>query len=241
MVSAKTPCMSTWMNSGGWREYLLVARSLLPEAIESDRPLPLIESALEILRTKGVIAPNMIHVERLVWLVLKIAERRLLRTLTQSLTLEQRTRLDGLLYADTGIRGATRLSWLRQAPGVASPKSIKRLIERLSFLRGLSLPALPVTLHQNRVLQLARKCSKYQAQPLLNLPRDRRHALLVAHLFELSQDLTDQALDQFDKLLGELLRKGERRQEKHLRINSRKMNSHLTILTKAMDAFLLAR
>ncbi len=227
--------------SCGWREYLLVARSLLPDAMENDRPLPLIERALEQLRTRGILAPNMIYVERLVWIVLKIAERRLLHTLTQALTLEQRTRLDGLLHADTGIRGATRLSWLRQTPGVASPKSIKRLIERLSFLRDLSLPALPVTLHQNRVLQLARKCSKYQAQPLLNLPRDRRHALLVAYLFELSQDLTDQALDQFDKLLGELLRKGEHRQEKHLRMNSRKMNSHLTILTTAVEAFLLAR
>src|SRR5260221_374159 len=215
----------------GWREYLLVARSLLADAMESDRPLPLIEAALERLRTKGILAPNMIHIERLVWIVLKIAERRLLSTLTQLLTLEQRTRLDGLLFADTSIRGATRLSWLRQAPGVASPKSIKQVVERLVFLRELSLPTPSVTLHQNRVLQLARKCSKYQAQPLLNLLRDRRHALLVAYLFELSQDLTDQALDQFDKLLGELLRKGEHRQEKHLRMNSRKMNSHLTILT----------
>ena len=198
--------------SCGWREYLLVARSLLPDAMESDRPLPLIEAALERLRA-----------------------------LTMSLTLEQRTRLDGLLLADTSICGATRLSWLRQAPGVASPKSIKQLVERLLFLRDLSLPPLSVTLHQNRVLQLARKCSKYQAQPLLNLPRDRCHALLVAYLFELSQDLTDQALDQFDKLLDELLRKGERRQEKHLRINSRTMNSHLAIFTKAAEAFLLAR
>lgn len=227
--------------SCGWREYLLVARSLLPDAMESDRPLPLIEAALEQLRTKGILAPNMIHIERLVWIVLKMAERRLLHTLTLPLTLEQRIRLDGLLHADTSIRGATRLSWLRQAPGATSPKSIKRLVERLVFLRELSLPALPMTLHQNRILQLARKCSKYQAQPLLNLPRDRRHSLLVTHLFELSQDLTDQALDQFDRLLGELLRKGERRQEKHLRINSRKMNSHLTIFTKASEAFLLAR
>ena len=217
----------------GWREYLLVARSLLADAMESDRPLPLIETALERLRTEGILAPTMIHVERLVWIVLKIAERRLLRTLTQSLTLEQRTRLDSLLYADTSIRGATRLSWLRQAPGVTSPKSIKQVVERLLYLRELSLPVLPIALHQNRVLQLARKCSKYQAQPLLNFSRDRRHALLVAYLFELSQDLTDQPLDQFDKLLGELLRKGERRQEKHLQMNSRQMNSHLTIFTKA--------
>ncbi len=225
----------------GWREYLLVGRSLLEDAMESDRPLPLIETALERLRTKGILAPNMIHVERLVWIVLKIAERRLLRTLTEPLTLEQRTRLDGLLYADTSIGGATRLSWLRQPPGVASPKSIKRVVERLLFLRELSLPTLPMTLHQNRILQLARKASRYQAQPLLNFSQDRRHALLVAHLFELSQDLTDQALDQFDRLLGELLRKGERRQEKHLRMNSRQMNSHLTIFTKATEAFLKAR
>ena len=225
----------------GWKDYLSVARALLSDAMESDRPLPLIETALEQLRSNSILAPNMIRVERLVWIVLKIAEQRLLSTLTQSLTPEQRTRLDDLLQADTSIRGATRLSWLRQAPGVTSPKSIKHLVERLLFLRELALPAPPKTLHQNRVLQLARKCSKYQAQPLLNLPRDRRHALLVTHLFELSQDLTDQALDQFDRLLGELQRKGERRQEKHLRLNSRKMNSHLTILTKAAEAFLLAR
>jgi Domain of unknown function (DUF4158) len=48
--------------SCGWREYLLVARSLLPDAMESDRPLPLIETVLERLRTEGILAPNMIHI-----------------------------------------------------------------------------------------------------------------------------------------------------------------------------------
>lgn len=85
--------------SCGWKEYLLVARSLLTDAMESDRPLPLIETALERLRTEGIIAPNLIHVEWLVWIGLKTAERRLFRTLTGSLSLEQLTRLDGLLFA----------------------------------------------------------------------------------------------------------------------------------------------
>jgi TnpA family transposase len=111
----------------------------------------------------------------------------------------------------------------------------------LLFLRKLELPGIPPALHQNRILQLARKCSKYQTQPLLKFKAERRYALLVAHLFELSQDLTDQALDQFDKLLGELMRKGERRQEKHFHLNARKLNSHLTVLTKAAEAFLQAR
>jgi len=63
----------------------------------------------------------------------------------------------------------------------------------------------------------------------------------VAHLFELSQDLTDQALDQLDKLLTELMRRGERRQEKHFRVSARTLNGHLTVLTKAAEAFVQAR
>lgn len=135
--------------SCGWREHLLGARSLLPDTLESNRPLPLIETALERLRAESMLVPNMISIERLVWIVLKIAARRFLHALTQPLTLEQRSRLDGLLHVDAGIRGATRLNCVQQAPGVTSPKSIKHLGERLS------LPALPVTLHQNRVLQFA--------------------------------------------------------------------------------------
>lgn len=104
---------------------------------------------------------------------------------------------------------------MREPPGLTSPKSVKQIVERLLFLRECGLPALSTEVHQNRILQLARRCSKYQAQPLMKFKADRRHALLVAHLFELSQDLTDQALDQFDRLLGELMRKGERKQEKH--------------------------
>ena len=41
--------------------------------------------------------------------------------------------------------------------------------------------------------------------------------------------------------MGELVRKGERRQEKHFRTNARTMNSHLSVLTKAAEAFLQAR
>ncbi len=74
-----------------------LARELLPQAMESDRPVPLIEQALELLRAEGIIAPTLTHLERLVWIVLKAAEKRLFRLLTADLTLEHRTRLDGLL------------------------------------------------------------------------------------------------------------------------------------------------
>lgn len=137
--------------------------------MESDRPVPLIEQALELLRKEQIIAPGLTHLERLVWIVLKAAEKRLFRLLTADLTLFQRRNLDGLLVASSGQRGTSKLSWLREAPGVTSAKSVKQIVERLLFVRRLELPALPATLHQNRVLQLARKCSKYQTQPLSKL------------------------------------------------------------------------
>ena len=64
--------------------------------MESDSPIPLIEQALELLRTQGIIAPTLTHLERLVWIVLKAAEKRLFRVLTSALTLEHRSKLDDL-------------------------------------------------------------------------------------------------------------------------------------------------
>src|SRR5258708_8085131 len=89
--------------------------------------------------------------------VLKVAraERRLLRTLTQPLTLEQRTRLDGLLHADTSIRGATRLSWLRQAPGVTSPKILTREVPSQACERFQIRPTQSWDVHFSSSYQLS--------------------------------------------------------------------------------------
>lgn len=99
------------------------------------------------------------------------------------MTLEHRAKLDSLLQSEAGRRGTTRLSWLREPPGLTSPKSVRQIVERWLFLKELGLPALSTEVHQNWILQLARRCSKYQAQPLMKFKTDRRHALLVAHLF----------------------------------------------------------
>jgi hypothetical protein len=47
--------------SCGWREYLLVARSLLPDAMESDRPLPLIET-ISPTRESGLVGFDRVTV-----------------------------------------------------------------------------------------------------------------------------------------------------------------------------------
>ncbi len=158
--------------------------------MESDRAIPLIETALEYFRSEKILPPTLVQIEKLVWVVLRLAERRVTALLTRRLTIGQKQQLDGLLMSEQRRGGRSRLSWLRQAPGEASPKSVTKIVERIFAMRDLELPPLPTELHQNRLLQLARKCAKYEAAPLQRMAAPRRYSLLIAYLHELSQDLT---------------------------------------------------
>jgi hypothetical protein len=166
----------------GWSDLRRLGRIVLPLALESDRALPLVEAALDWLRTERIIAPGITTVERVVWSALRLAERRVTRQLLVPLAPEQRVLLDSLLHGDPALHGRTRLTWLRAAPEIASAKSLRLVLERLTFVRGLGLPLPSARLHPHRVRQLARRCAQYEAQPLAKLAPDRRHALLVAYL-----------------------------------------------------------
>jgi hypothetical protein len=118
----------------------VLGRELLPLALESDRSLPLIETAIERLRAQQIIAPGMTTLERVVWTVQRLAQRRIERWLLQPLTAERRERLDGLLQVDPELRTRTRLSWLREAPETPSAKSLRKVLDRLAYVRTLAIP-----------------------------------------------------------------------------------------------------
>jgi TnpA family transposase len=225
----------------GWSQLRALGRELVPLALESDRSLPLIETAIERLRAQQIIAPGITTLERLVWTVQRLAQRRVERWLLQPLTVEQRARLDGLLQVDPELRTRTRLTWLREAPEIASAKSLRTVLNRLAYLRALELPIADGRLHPHRLRQLAQRCSQYATQPLARFAADQRYALLAAYLPDLAASLTDQAVDMLGKMLGELLRKGEKKQERHFQVNVRALNANLAVLTTAGDALLAAR
>jgi hypothetical protein len=57
----------------GWPQLRALGRELLPLALESDRALPLVETAVERLRAQQIIAPGITTRERLVWTVQRLA------------------------------------------------------------------------------------------------------------------------------------------------------------------------
>lgn len=208
-------------------DYLHLARLLLPEALAQTHSVPLIEAALTWLRAQRLIAPGMTTLERLVSIVQRRATRQVTAWLVAPLTATHRTQLDALFQRMSGRARQTRWAWLREPPGTPSATSLRHILDRLAFLDELRLPPLSARVHRNRVLLLARHASRYEAQPLGKLREPRRYALLVAYLAEFAQDCTDQAVEMFERLMTELLRKGERRQEIHFTTNAGSMNASL--------------
>ncbi len=218
-----------------------LARALLPLARASPRPLPLLDAALTWLRIHKCIVPGVTTLERLAWVVQRAAERAIIARLVDPLAPALRDRLDDLTRPDPELHRRSRLTWLREAPLQPSAANLRKILARLTYLAAFGLPAPSPRVHRTRLQHLARHAARYSAQPLAKLRPRRRYALLAAYLAELHADLVDQALDMFDKLLGELLRKGERRQEEHFVDHARDLNSRLTVLTQVAEAVLTAR
>ncbi|MGI0135240.1 MAG: Tn3 family transposase [Candidatus Micrarchaeaceae archaeon] len=225
----------------GWKEILLLTRRLLLIAMQNHRPLPLVMKALDLMREEQIIAPGITETERLISLVLALADARVESRLTSNLDDVQRARLDGLLLPEASMKGKTPFSWLAQPAQTPSTNSLKKLVQRVKLIKDINLPTIDGRLHRDRVIDLSRRCSKYKSQALLKLPEKRRHALLVSHLSEVSQDLIDQTLDMFDRLMTELMTRGKNRQKEHFKVNARKFNTHLRILASAAKALLQAK
>ena len=116
------------------------------------------------------------------------------------------------------------------------------LLERIAFINDIQLPAQAHNVHPARLRQLAQRGQRYRPQALANLTNPReRHTLLVAYLHEHYQALIDQLVDMFDRWLGDLMRKGRKKQRHYLHRNIIVLNRDLNTLAQAMTAFLKAK
>ncbi|ERB26838.1 transposase domain protein [Escherichia coli 3-475-03_S3_C2] len=80
-------------------------------------------------------------------------------------------------------------------------------LERLKTIHDLALPDdLVHSIHQNRLLKLAREGGQMTAQHLRELERNRRHATLVAVLLDTRATLIDEIIDLHDRFMSSLYR-----------------------------------
>ncbi len=158
-----------------------------------------------------------------------IARRQIENRLVAGLSPQHLAQVDGLLQsgAGRGKRGPIPLSWLREPPSLPSAKALDTLRTKWEFLRALQLPPLPSTIHRTRLLKLARTGAEYTPHALFRLPPKRRYPLLRAHLAVLETDVVDATVDMFDKLVGDLHRKGERKLGQLVKTQAKDLNQTL--------------
>jgi TnpA family transposase len=223
------------------QDLLPLARYLLTLAMESEESLPLVQAALHYMRGLRLIPPGITSTESLVWRVQRTARRHVYGRLTRPLSASQNLSLDQLLQTDSDRVATSPFGWLRLPVGKPSPDSIYHLLDRLAYIHELNLPSPPDSLHPNRVRQLAEQARHYKAQQVTQFPAVKRRAFLVAYLYQLTGELTDQLLDMFDRSFADLMRRGRNAQKHHLYRNVAKLNRALNSLTLVAEAFLQAR
>jgi hypothetical protein len=92
--------------------------------------------------------------------------------------------------------GITWLVWLRQSPVKPNSRHMLEQIERLKTFQKLALPAgIGQSIHQNRLLKMAREGGRMTPQDLAKFEDKRRYATLVALALEGTATVTDQLID----------------------------------------------
>lgn len=134
------------------------------------------------------------------------------------------------------------LAWARQSPGAPGHRSLARLVEQLQHLRRIGIePGATNGIHADRVKQLERQGARLTAQHLRAIGPRRRQAILLVTVLETITRLTDEGIGLFDRLIGRLFRRAERRASATLQTNARSLNDKLRLLTKVGDTLIEAK
>ena len=143
------------------------------------------------------------------------------------------------IHADTAL---SVLAWARQAAGLAGHRALARLIDQIVRLRSLTIdPSILDGVHTDRRRVLMREGMRLSAQHLKTLAPLRRRAILAVTAVESITRLTAEAIGMFDRLIGGLFRRAERRAAEALQADARAVNDKIRLLARLGDALIEAR
>ena len=194
------------------RRAALLAAAEAASATESG--LPIMTAIVNELRCRGVLLLPDAALEKIGLAGRAIARQRAEAALLDGLSTDQMEQLETLLLVDPAVQ-QTRLAWLRSAPDAPSTDNLIGLMDRLTFVRALTIgPHRRSLLHPERWTQIVREGDVTPAWLVADFGARRRRATLVAQAITLEQTLTDAAVTMFSKLIGRLFARANNRRKK---------------------------
>jgi hypothetical protein len=209
--------------------YQSFVNGLADLAWQTDKGIVLASALLQSFRGQRILLPTINVIERICAEAITNASRRVYSSLTEPLTKEHLQRLNALLAlkADTKV---TTLAWLKESPGAAKSRHILEHIDRLKVIRSLDLPlGLDKTIHQNRLLKLAREGRQMIAHDLSKFEPNRRYATIIALILETHATIIDEIIELHDRIMGALFNRSQRNQEKYFQKSGKSINEKLRL------------
>ncbi len=194
------------------RRAALLAAAEAASATESG--LPIMTAVVNELRRRGALLLPDAALEKVGLAGRAIARQRAEAALLDGLSVDQIDQLEALLLVDPAIQ-QTRLAWLRSAPDAPSANNLIGLMDRLTFVRTLTIDSQrQAGIHPERWTQIVREGDVTPAWLVADFGARRRGATLVAQTITLEQTLTDAAVTMFNKLIGRLFARANTRRKK---------------------------
>lgn len=225
------------------KEYRMTFKQLHQLALENGDAVHLLHECIDFLRKSKIILPAITTLERMVWEARAMAEKKLFNTVSQSLTNEQKAKLEEIVTSQhPSESNKTILGWLKEPPGHPSPETFLKVIERLEYIREMELETVQIShLHRNRLLQLSRLGSRYEPYAFRDFQENKRYSILTVYLLHLTQELTDKAFEIHDRQILSLLSKGRKAQEEIQKQNGKKLNEKVIHFTNIGQALIKAK
>lgn len=214
---------------------------LTPLAMQTTQGFVLAQALVTEFRARRIVLPPIRVLELLCAQAATRAQREVFHLLTEPLLDEHRQSLDNMLVIASG-RSISMLAWVRQPPAAPGARSMMAHIERLKAVRALDLPAaIGQTVHQNRLLRLAREGAQTAAHQIEEYEPNRRYATLVAIALDTMATLTDEIIDLNDRLIGSFFTKARNRFAKDFAESGKAINNKVRLFDQIGTALIEAR
>jgi hypothetical protein len=214
----------------------LMMRHATDAAAATDKGAVIVGAVVDGIRAARIVLPSPHTLER-VGLAGRARARKLAAdTLIAPLTAEQITGLDALLVNDPALKRSP-LAWLRDVPEAPGASNLNEIIERLTYVRKIRLdPKLADSIHDHRFRQLVREGAVAPSFLLSDYSLRRRRATLTAQAIDLETRLADTAVEMFDKLIGSLFTKANKRPERRYQATTRDVGRLMRLFDKTIYA-----
>lgn len=220
-------------------EVLHLMRFLYRHLLVTDgRPIELFDLLTRELVRRQVILPGPTVLARIVLRVREGVATRFYRQISQRLTDEQRTRLDDLVTVPEKQRRSP-LDILRTSPTRQKSSGLIQALRRLDDVRAVGVSGVKLgDIPQDRLRVLSRHALVAWAPSLAKLSSHRRAATLLAVIQHLEKSATDDALDIFDTIMGELSLSGEKLRRKSRLRTLKDLDQAALVLRDAVQVLL---